>query len=138
MKYFECPSGPSCGPVFLTATDKSQTYSIHSGALDPERRICNHQISFSIDGGSKDILMVKFTESKPETKVSFAVGMSFEKAQGEVIDDLDNKTLKVSFPNKIYLSVDHSEAPIGLFSFEFWYLDQVVGADAKDEVKTSH
>ena len=134
MKYFACPSGPSCGPLYLTATNTSQTYSLHSGALDQKRNYCNHQISFSIDGGSKDILMIRFIDYEPETRVSFSVGRSPETATGEMIDNLDNKLLKVSFPNKLFLSVEHSVESIGPFSFEFWYKDQeVIGA--AEEVK---
>ena len=47
--------------------------------------------------------------------------MNPEEAQGETIDDLANKVLKVSFPNKLFLSVEHSTKDLGLFSFEFYY-----------------
>ena len=65
--------------------------------------------------------MIRFTNSQPATKVSFSVGMNPEEAQGETIDDLANKVLKVSFPNKLFLSVEHSTKDLGLFSFEFYY-----------------
>ena len=32
--------------------------------------------------------------------------------------------LKVNFPNKLYLTIEHSVGADGRFEFEFWYTDQ--------------
>ena len=38
------------------------------------------------------------------------------------ITDLENTTIKVGFPNSIYLVVEHG-AVDATFAFNFWYLD---------------
>ena len=74
MKKFMCPQGNMCGPVNLHAKKRAQTYFINTAVLDRSQNFCNHEISFSIDGGISDIIYLRFTESAPKTKVEFAVG----------------------------------------------------------------
>ena len=59
MKYFMCPQGRECGPVQLVAGTRSKTYWVFTETLDARENICNHEISFSIDSGLKDVLYVK-------------------------------------------------------------------------------
>ena len=99
MMYFLCPQGQYCGPRYIKAREKSLTYSIDTAILNPLENLCNHDISFSIEGGINDILEVKFKEFPPGTRVFFAVGKSFQQAEGETLDNLQGVVLKVSFPN---------------------------------------
>ena len=41
-----------------------------------------------------------------------------------VKESLEGKLLKVNFPNKLYLTIEHSVGVAGRFEFEFWYTDQ--------------
>jgi len=56
------------------------------------------------------------------TKVYFAAGASLAVAEGMEVPDLDNTTIKVGFPNSIYLVVEHGAADT-TFAYDFWYLD---------------
>ena len=72
-------------------------------------------------------MKIKFREHNPGTVVNFAVGKSYESAHGETITDLADQLLKVGFPNKIFLSVEHVKKPFtGRLSIEFWFKDQTV------------
>ena len=87
MKYFVCPQGLQCGPKHIVAKKFSQTYSIDTSALSEEQNICTHVIAFDINGGSNDILKVKFIENIPDTKINFSIGHSFKTAKGEIIQE---------------------------------------------------
>ena len=40
------------------------------------------------------------------------------------MDDLQNATLKVAFPNTVFLVIDHDvKTSAGPFSFDFYYID---------------
>lgn len=82
-------------------------------------------ISFDINGGTNDILKIKFLEHTPGTIVNFSIGDSFIGSKGETLSgNFDNMLLRVAFPNKIYMHVEHpkdDQKAYGRFSFEFWY-----------------
>ena len=40
--------------------------------------------------------------------------------------------LKIGFPNKIFLTVEHDLYQTGEFAFEFWYLDQSVNTKVEE------
>ena len=86
----------------------SRTYVVNSSSLDEVSNICNHEIRFSGNAGATDLLVIKFLDSVPGTKVNFVVGNNFETAEGEKIDYLYNKVIKVGFPLSIWMSVDHT------------------------------
>ena len=93
--------------------------------LRVDENICNHQISFPIDAGLNDIIKLKFKKYAVGTQVYFAVGPSFERANGQLISDLSTvEILKVGFPNSIFLMIEHPEGSSGDFAFDFWYKDQ--------------
>ena len=103
------------------ASTRSKTYWMYTETLDKRENLCNHEINFSIDAGLKDVLYVKFKEMAEGTKVAFAVGTNLDLAKGEFLEDPSNKMLKVSFPNKIYLTIYHNLDQGGRFEFDFWY-----------------
>ena len=121
MKYFMCPQGRECGPVQLLAGTRSKTYWVYTETLDIRENLCNHEVSFSIDAGLKDVLYVKFKEMEKGTRVAFAVGLGLDFAKGEILENPNDKILKVSFPNTLYLSIYHNVNSAGRFEFEFWY-----------------
>ena len=45
-------------------------------------------------------------------------------AEGEIIDDLEGKVLRISFPNQLFLTVDHNLSRPGKFAFEVSFIDQ--------------
>lgn len=45
---------------------------------------------------------------------------------------MTNKLLKIGFPNKIFLTVEHDLKATGEFAFEFWYLDQSVNQKVEE------
>ena len=69
-------------------------------------------------------MYVKFMDNVPGTKVHFAVGRSYARAKGEIIDNPTNKLLRVGFPNSLYLTIEHAVNADGQFTFDFWYKDQ--------------
>ena len=125
MKYFVCPQGDQCGPKHIIAKEYSQTYSIDTSALRDDENFCSHVLSFDINGGTNDILKVKFLQSMPDTKISFSIGHTYKTAKGEIIrDNINEQILKVAFPNSIYMQIEHprgESVKTGRFSFEFWY-----------------
>ena len=58
-------------------------------------------------------MYVKFLEHVPGTRVHFAVGRSYARAKGEIINDPTDKLLRVGFPNSLYLTIEHSETDDG-------------------------
>ena len=49
---------------------------------------------------------------------------------------MEGKLLKVNFPNKLYLAIEHSVGADERFEFEFWYTDQdaeVLGDQASEQ-----
>ena len=68
-------------------------------------------------------MYVKFLEHVPGTRVHFAVGRSYARAKGEIINDPTDKLLRVGFPNSLYLTIEHSTTADGKFTFDFWYKD---------------
>ena len=127
MKYFVCPQGDQCGPKYIIAREYSQTYSIDTSALREDENFCTHVLAFDINGGTNDILKVKFLKSMPGTKISFSIGHSYKTAKGEIIsDNINDQMLKVAFPNSIFMQIEHPRGEsvnTGRFSFEFWYRD---------------
>lgn len=88
--------------------------------------MCSHEISFSIDAGLNDILNVHFAEVEPGTILHMAVGIDFDTADGQILEEPRGIKLKVAFPNKIFLTVEHravEDVLNGVFAFEFWYTD---------------
>ena len=77
-----------------------------------------------MDAGRNDIMKLRFVNFAEGTKVYFAVGKNLDQAEGLMIDDLENSTLNVGFPNSIYLVIEHDLRERGDFSFDFWYIDQ--------------
>ena len=63
----------------------------------------------------------------------FVAGVSLLTANGMAIPDLENTTIKVGFPNSIYLTVEHGTAD-ETFSFDFWYLDQDTNEAREDPI----
>ena len=109
MKYFACPTGTFCGPLHILAHSRSLTYNVNTASLVAEQNMCNHQFTFDINAGVGDILTMKFNEAVPGTKVHFSVGNSFDTSRGETIEDLTESDviLKIGFPNKLYITVEH-------------------------------
>ena len=134
MRYFPCPTGTRCGPRHIIAQPMSRTYVVNSSSLDEVSNICNHEIRFSGNAGATDLLVIKFLDSVPGTKVNFVVGNNFETAKGEKIDYLFNKVIKVGFPLSIWMSVDHTISQAGSFSFEFYYVNNQPGEDDMKQV----
>ena len=91
-----------------------------------EENICNHEVTFSIDGGLNDILKVHFIEASPGTIVYFAVGTDFNTAKGEIMEEPRDAILRISFPNKLFLSVEHPETEPSPFAFQFFYQDKSI------------
>ena len=79
-------------------------------------------------------MKVKFISHQPGTKVFFASATQLNKAEGIWIQYLENTVLKVSFPNSLYLMIDHITDPAGKFAFEFWYLDQDTNEAKEDPI----
>lgn len=65
---------------------------------------------------------MRFKNYHRDTKLYFAAGVTLPTAEGMEITDLENTTIKVGFPNSIYLVVEHG-AVDATFAFNFWYLD---------------
>ena len=84
------------------------TYKLNTSLLLPEENMCNHEISFSIDAGLKDILNVHFLKVEPGTRLHMAIGTDFITADGQILEEPRDIKLKVAFPNKIFLTVEHS------------------------------
>ena len=120
-----CPQGRNCGPLYLRAKRRAQTYWVYTEVLDSRENLCNHELAFSIDAGLGDTLNIKFKDVVDGTVINFAVGLSFIEAKGEIIQEsLASKMIKVDFPNKLFMTIEHSLHIPGRFEFEFWYTSQ--------------
>ena len=127
MKYWTCPQGSNCGPVLLKAKKESQTYRLGVGGMEQLQNICNHLITFSLDGGINDILTLHIKSYQPKTRIEFAVGTAYNSVKGEFIENLENKIIQVGYPFSLYLSVEHDTwEQSGVFEFEFWYEDNEI------------
>jgi hypothetical protein len=109
MRAFLCPTAQKCGPRRIFAQQKAQVYSIDPQTLPLKDNFCMHAITFSIMAGRNDILKVKFKEHVPGTRIFFAASTSLRNADGIWIEQLENTILKVSFPNTLYLMVEHAK-----------------------------
>ena len=71
------------------------------------------------------MLKARFISVPDGSKVVFAVGGSFDKANGTELSDIAKSVLRVPFPYSIFFLVEHSKLSAGQeFSFEFWFLDE--------------
>ena len=96
--------------------------------------MCKHEISYSVDAGFNDILRVEFYSFAPGTKVYYAYGETFSQVKGGgVIDDeVENKLISLSFPNRLFLSIEHVTDPPGEVEFRFWYDDNLANDEAEE------
>ena len=90
------------------------------------------------DHGNNDILKIKFRRHNPGTKVHFSVGKSFATSRGETITDLTDKLIKVSFPNSIFLSIEHETEDWGRVNIEFWYKDHTVENEDGEQISDGY
>ena len=63
-----------------------------------------------------------------------SVGESFYSSSGEVITNVQDKLLRISFPNKLFLTVEHPVETAARFSIEFWYKDQNIGDKNSEQI----
>ena len=50
--------------------------------LSKNQNICNHELVFNMNAGINDVMKVEFLKMNKKTRVHFAVGESFESAEG--------------------------------------------------------
>lgn len=62
----------------------------------------------------------------PGTRVHFAVGIDFSTAKGETLEEPRDAIIRISFPNKLFLSVEHPGNEPGPFAFQFFYQNQSI------------
>lgn len=91
--------------------------------------MCNHQVTFPIVAGLYDIISVQFRQIPQNGSVYVSVGNSFDAANGLKLKATDkDATIKTSFPNKIYITLELSSgydvaATTEVFLFDFFYID---------------
>lgn len=134
---FLCPGSAKCGPEKILTAERSRTYSIDTTTLTKDQLMCKHQISFPISAGMGDVLFLTFKNFQQGTQVFFTTGPSWPKTgPGMYLEDLELSTVKVAWPNSMYLIIYHADvsrtADFGsnivlkeedrnLFSFDFYY-----------------